>query len=319
MLKLAALLTNDEVPVLAAFVLLMPLGSGGFALSSLSNSPQPLSFLESTRAELARTVPELRNIDVRGEPVSLDPVLKAIGQNTAKAFADLVDISFAEDILEIRFDDESMVVDARQDAFRYVLRPFSKGSPDWVEEFRTPANDQTRVIQPDSRGGLVQAGHLFESLNHFLPQYQVQQRFRYLGRDTISGVEALVVAFAELADGAHPGSPLVTGPDGRQVPLQGLAWLDAKASRVLRIRLSLLGPPPQGALRAMALDIRFVPVEFKSLESVYSLPVNATLRLQYEGLEVLNVHLFSDFHLYGFDEQADPALKAQNSGLQGAS
>ncbi|MGA7413116.1 MAG: hypothetical protein WBW33_21750 [Bryobacteraceae bacterium] len=129
--------------------------------------------------------------------------------------------------------------------------------------------------------------------------------------------EVQKVAFAEAPSQTPIGSPLMTGPDGRQVPLQGLAWLDAKNSRVLRIRLSLMGQPPQGALRAMTLDIRFVPVEFKSLERVYSLPATATLDLTYEGLEVLNVHRFFDFHLYGFDDQADPALKAQNSGVPG--
>jgi VWFA-related protein len=302
-----------SVSAVAGLAFLTMLGPAGLAQTPATASPQSVSFLGSTPAELARSVPDLRNLQI-GEPVSLEPVLEAIGQTTAKAFADLVDISFAEDILEIRSDDDAMVVDARQDAFRYVLRPFSKGSVGRVEEFRTTANDQTRVIKPDSRGGLVQAGHLFESLNRFLPQYQAQQRFRYLGRDTINGVDALVVAFAELPGRAHAGSPLMTGPDGQEVALQGLAWLDAKTARILRIRLSLLGPL-QGALRAMTLDIRFVPVGFKSLESVYSLPANATLEMQYEGLGVLNVHRFSDFHLYGFDDQADPVLKAQNSGM----
>ncbi len=301
--------------MIAGLAFLALSGSIGLAQTSTTNSAQFVSFLESSPAELARSVPDLRNLQV-GEPVSLDPVLKAIGQSTAKAFADLVDISIAEDILEIRFDDASMLVDARPDAFRYIVRPYSKGSPGRIEEFRTNSKDETRVIKPDSRGGLVQTGHLIEILNRFLPQYQAQQRFRYLGKETISGLETLVVAFAEAPDQTRVGTALLTGPDGKQIPLQGLAWLDPKASRVLRIRLSLLGLPP-GALRAMTLDIRFVPVEFKSLESVYWLPANVSLELKYEGLDLLNVHRYSDFHLYGFDDQADPAIKAQNSGVPG--
>jgi VWFA-related protein len=132
-------------------------------------------------------------------------------------------------------------------------------------------------------------------LNYFLPQYQGESRFRYLGRENADGQDCFVVAFAQRPDGTALHSHIQTGSNGQTAPLQGLAWIDAAAKRIVRLRLDLLAPIKGSPLETVTTNISLVPVKFRSLETVLWLPARVTVHASYAGGELHTVHRYSDY------------------------
>lgn len=250
-------------------------------------------FIESGKEELIRAVPELTGLGFDPNQDGLDGLLDASGENLARMFAKMVDLSAAEEIHEVRLEDGFAVI-SRRESFRYAVKVLPAGAPEPFEEFRMDAAGKDRVQPPPHNDFLVFADFL-KLLNYFLPQYREQARFRYLGRSNSDGKDCFVVAFAQRPEASGLRNHIPMGPNGQTARLQGLAWIDAAGKQIVRLRLDLLAPVEGYPLQTITTNIWLAPVNFKSISGALWLPARVTVHGRYAGGEVHSVHRYSDY------------------------
>jgi VWFA-related protein len=231
-------------------------------------------FIDCNKDELVRAVPELAGIQFDSNQDSLDGLLRATGENLENMFAKLVDISAAEDIHEMRFED-SLGATSRREAFRYVVKaPPSNGGKRQFEEVRIDANTKAPVQPPEHIDFLVLTRFL-SLLNYLLPQHQAESSFRYMGRSNADGQDSFVVAFGQTAQ------------------LQGIIWIDAGTKRIVRLRVDAVGPIQGIPLETVTTEMTVVPVSFSG--SVLWLPARVTVHARYAEGELHTVYRYSDY------------------------
>lgn len=277
------------------------------AAYSAAQSASDKPFVDSTEAELRSAVPELSQAALNPDQAFLTPVLRAAAAELTGMLAAFVDVAAAEEIHEARFRAPGLYQADRREHFRYLMRAAPATAPLPVEESRTVAKPE-----PDS-GFLVTTGFV-GTLNHLLPQYQAQSRFRYLGRQRLEGEDCYLLAFAQLPESASLSAQFVLDGKERKAFLQGLVWIDVNTKRIRRVRTDLL-PPVEGiAIKRFTTDVLFVPVRFEVTGTVLWLPAQVTLDASYSGKEYHNVYRYSDYRLSGLDE-SDVAEKEAHAGV----
>ena len=249
--------------------------------------------IDCSQEELVRAVPDLATIQFDSRQDSLDELLRVTGENLANMFSKFVDISAAEEINELRFD-ENMSGTNRRESFRYGISLLPAGGPDLFQEFRSDANKNAIIKAPSSNVFLI-LSDFFKLLNYLLPRYQEQSRFRYLGRWKSGGQELFVVAFAQRLEAAEPHSHIQVTSAGQTAPMQGLVWIDAATRRIVRLRLDLLGRVKGLPLETITTDISLIPVNFKAIRTVLWLPARVTVHGSFAGGDVHSVHRYSNY------------------------
>ncbi len=250
-------------------------------------------FVDCNREELAWAVPELAGMQFDSNQDSLDALLQASGENLQSMFAKLVDISAAEDVNEIRFE-EDVAGESRHETFRYGIKSLRANGLAGLTEFRVDAKTESPV-QPPATIEFLLVSHLFQLLDYFLPKYREQSRFRYLGRQNAGGQDYFVVAFAQRPKGNELRSNIQVGSNGQTAHMQGLAWIDAATKRIVRLRVDMLGPVEHFPLEILTMDISMVPVNFKSIGYVFWLPARVTVDARFAGGGLHSVHRYSDY------------------------
>lgn len=233
-------------------------------------------FIECDREELLRAVPDLAGLQFDTNQDNLDGLLRDAGTNLDSMFARLVDLSAAEDVNEMRFE-EAVAGTHRREEFRYGVKVLPAGGPTRFNEFRADASTGAAVQSPALIDFLVSERFL-HSLNYLLPEYQAQWRFRYAGRLTSGSQDYFIVVFAQRPDG-----------------LQGIVWIDATSKRIVRLRTDLAGPSDDFPLASLTTDLSLIPVNFKSIGTVFWLPARVTVHARFAGGELHSVHRFSDY------------------------
>jgi len=262
-------------------------------------------FIECNKEELLQAVPELTGIKFDPSQDTLDGLLHATGENLAGMFAKFADLSAAEDIHEVRIED-GFAVTSRREAFRYAVKLSPNAAPEQFEEFRIDATTRD-IVQPPARSDFLVYAHFLRLLNYLLPQYREESRFRYLGRENADGHDCFVVAFAQRPEGTALRSHIQTWPNGQTARLQGIAWIDASAKRIVRLRLDLLAPIEGFPLETVTTGISLVSVNFKSTGSVFWLPATVTVHARYAGGELHTVHRYSDYQQEAEKSAGNPA------------
>ncbi len=250
-------------------------------------------FVDRTKEELVRTNPELADLEFDTNQDNLEGLLQAAGDNIEKLLAKFVDLSAAEDIHEMRFEDNMTGTSVRE-SFRYAVKVLQRGGAEQFDEFRV--DPVTNIpVSPPAHSDFLVIGHFVKLLNYFAPQYRDQSRFRYLGRAKSDEGDCFVVAFAQHPEATELRSHIRTGPNGQTARLQGVAWIDAAAKRVVRLRLDLLEPVKGFPLETVTTDISWVPVSFPSIGSMLLLPAKVTVDARYAGGELHTVHRYSAY------------------------
>jgi VWFA-related protein len=274
-------------------MLRVALAAGGLtivlALGAYSaEAPQKL-YIDCNKEELSHAVPELAGIAFDASQDGVDRLLETTGENLENMLAKFVDISAAEDIHEMRFED-GMAESSRREAFRYVVKAVPDGALEQLVETRIDPATKT-IFQSPAHIDFLVTGRFLESLSYFLPEDQGQSRFRYIGRANTDEIDCLVVAFAE--------------PPER---LQGIAWIDAATKRMVRLRIDVR--PAGGPLENVSTSISIVPVKFGSMGTVLWLPARVTVNARYAGGELHTVHRYSDYQAGSGKGAGIPAMAA---------
>jgi len=256
----------------------------GVALAACAGEASAQVFVDSSPAELIKAAPELGALPFDSDQRTLDPLLRATGQQLQNMFAKFINVSMAEDAHAMRFDKAHLMWTEQRDQFRYVAQT-------------DPFAELRRLPQPNAKGGFPIAGRFVEMLRDLLPENQRQLRFRYLGRTSEAGARSFVVAFS--------------AKDGTR---QGFVWVDEATKRIVRVRTDLLKHPETDKFDSLSRDVRFAPVNFSALETAPWLPSAATVDVRFAAGEMHSVHRFSDYHVDGFEKDTDATQLKEDTG-----
>src|SRR5579862_8277358 len=108
---------------------MMRLLIAGMVLTACCATAAPVPpFVDCSRAQLIHAVPELSNLEFAADQSSREPLLRAAGEQLEAMFAKFVNVSFAEEVHEMRFDTKPLLWREHRAQFHYAVetRPFAE-------------------------------------------------------------------------------------------------------------------------------------------------------------------------------------------------
>lgn len=244
----------------------------------------------------------LADIEPPEERMSLDSILKGVGQRVAEIYRSLPNTSSSEEIRQECLNHEGKVRWGQDRQFRYLcLIPDSPAGPS-VQEYRTDAQGKALELQNPEEGLMLTSGFLGAALL-FHPTYQNENIYRYLGRDKANGRRTLVLAFAQIPARSRNCGNFRMGIINEWTYVQGLIWVDDASFEIIRLKTDLLNPVPALKLKAETTDIAFQEVQFKTAPQKFWLPHDVTVTLDWSGHHLRNHHEYTDFVVFDVEEK----------------
>jgi Flp pilus assembly protein TadD len=101
-----------------------------------------------------------------------------------------------------------------------------------------------------------------------------------------------------------------------QVKLKGRAWIAADSYEIVRMESDLVEPIPQIRLLANHTAIEYGPVSFLQGKTTLWLPQSAEVYFAWRGHRIHRRHMFSDYMLFGIDDQQKINAPKEAEGLK---
>ena len=232
----------------------------------------------------------------------LDAILAAVGENVAKLFARLPNISAVEDVHQEKVSRKGKPGSALENKYRYLcMTPPEQWGPS-IDEYRSDLRGKQISQVGMSEGYMLTAGFASAPLV-FHPAYQSGSTFRLLGHQKVQGRNTFVVAFAQ-----YPARSRIYGifQDGTNVKTmfkQGIAWIDSENYQIIRLTSDLLKPLSQIKLEKLTTEIDLSEVSFNQVERRFWLPNQVTVTLDWNGRVLRNKHEYSDFLVFNVESK----------------
>ncbi len=244
-------------------------------------------YLDEPLPRLIALIPELHRLNPASDQQPLTELLKKASDKSLDLLRRMPNVISRENV-EIKVEPRGPT--AHQQFDYLVLRHEASGVVT-LDEYRT---DKKKALTPVLSQGAANAWVLFHPAN------LVESRFRYLGRQNMDGHATVVLGFAQIPDRVKfPGQVKF---EGTPIPVlcQGIAWIDESDFRIVRLRTDLLAPRPDIYLRALTREVVFSEVRIPGNEAVEPLwlPQKVTVRWDFKGQVVRQIHQYSGFHLY---------------------
>ncbi|MHB8652784.1 MAG: hypothetical protein ACYDA9_02790 [Terriglobia bacterium] len=276
------------------------------------------SVVDRALPELIRTLPELKGLQPAKTQEELPTILEKTGDRVEAFFRDFQNTISTERIEHELLNRNERVSFTQSEKFHYLFMKGPDGSqsaPD-INEYRTGGDAlvDERHRLPD--GMITTSG--FASLSmYFLPVYQAECRFVYLGQQRMDNYQTYVVAFAQQPAVAQLlGNFTVIGGASATTLLQGIAWIEAGTHQIICLRTDLLYPVPRIRLSRETTEIHYAEVRFKNASLSLWLPRDVAVTVEWEGKLLRNTHSYSDFMLFNVETKSKvmpESLKEQDS------
>lgn len=247
--------------------------------------------------ELERAMPELRGLEPAADQSPLPAILEKVGADVEAFFSRFPDTISLEQTKQERVGHNGKVEESLDQKFRYLLLARHEKWGLGLEEYRSDNKGDRTALHGLEGGFMLTAGFASASLV-FHPTYQPGTSFRYLGKQSVDGHDAYVVAFAQRPDKAKIMGRFNTDEATVLTLNQGLAWIDSSTYQIVRMRTDLLKPPPKVRLERETTEIHFDEVHFKEISSPLWLPKEVVVTVQWKGKTFRNEHAYSDFKLF---------------------
>lgn len=270
-----------------------------------SSASKPL--VKQTPEELLQTLPELKGIEPAKDQKELPSILQNVGDRVEAFFRNFHDTISREEIRQEALRRNGEVGSTLNRSFQYLLTTWPDDSRPALDEYRTEGRRGTPSQYLPEKGFMLTKGFA-SAAEHFLPAYQAESTFAYLGRQRMDAHETHVVAFAQRPEVARLLVACVNGELGGAMALtQGVAWLDTDTYQIIRMRTELLYPVASARLDRLTTEIRYIEVDFKDAALSFWLPRDVVVTVDWNGKLCRNRHSYSDFHLFGVESVIKPA------------
>ena len=264
------------------------------------------TLLDLPLPQLLKALPELRGLEPAANQEQLPLILREVGKGVEESYQDLPNVVAKEEVTQEQLEGiNGRVKQTFHRGFSYLVLAHNESGRETVTEYRVDA--QGERIEPQ---GLVPGMSITEGFACmwalFFPGNQSESNFRYLGRQSLSGRETQVVAFAQ-----RPGWSVVTGRSGwkgKSVVLlyQGLAWIDTANNRIIRMRLDLLAPRLDVKLEELTSQIEYAETRLAGTDTVLWLPLKVTVTTVANGEVFRNLHLYSNYKRFVVNSTIKP-------------
>jgi tetratricopeptide (TPR) repeat protein len=248
---------------------------------------------------LVKEMPELKGLQPATSQESLDSILERVGQGVLAFFNTLPNTISREMIRQETFDRKGNLKKSSNREDDYLLLSHEEEWGLGVKEYRADSGREPEVESSAGRGlnSIRTLGFTCASLI-FHPNYQPASQFRYLGQQMVGGQRTLVLAFAQKPESGVTLEQFIAKNKSYPVLLQGIAWINPRDSRILRMETDLLRPPPGSGLDRRTTEINFAKVHFKDSPSVLWLPRDVSVAVQWNGNDFRNTHHYSNYRIF---------------------
>ena len=266
---------------------------------------------------LRKTTPELKTLTPAADQSPLAGILSAIGQNVEESFRNYPNTSSVEEVHQQKLSRKGKSEGDLNEKFYYLcVTPHQSWGPGF-SEFRASVDDRGQTSGLNE-GFMLTKGFTGASLI-FHPAYQSQSEFRYLGRQQVDGVDAYVVAFAQVPAKSKLYGMFKYAGNYVTTFTQGLAWINPQTNQILRLRTDLLKPLPEVKLSRQTTDINYGEVHFKGVDGAFWLPRDVTVTVSWANRNLRNEHQYSGFKVFNVassEKVSKPKVPAQQASDQ---
>ena len=276
------------------------------------------TFVDLPLDELLTRVPELKGLQPAATEDEFAPILRSVREGVQSLFRDFPNTSSLEEITLENLNSAGKARDSIHHKYQYLMLPQFDESGVGIKEFRTDLGGTNAGPQGSAAQHMITEGFASQSLA-FHPAYQAGSSFRYLGRQQMGGVTAYAVAFAQKPEKATLLTSFRTRDRATTLLSQGVAWIDPKTYRIIRMRTDLLKPEPDQRLLQLTTHTLFGEVRFEHAKSKLWLPEEVSVTLGWNGRLMRNLHRYSDFELFSVDarvKQKAPEVPKADSAPQ---
>ncbi len=266
-----------------------------YAQASASGGRDRVDFLHYPPAEL------IHGLQPANDQAQLVPILDGVGANIQEFLKNFSNTSSEEAIEQQKLDRKGKISGAQKQKFRYLcMAPRETWGPGLIE-YRADSGGHLAMPKGLSDGFMLTQGFNSTAL-FFHPSYRTESKFQYLGRQSVDGRDAYVLAFAQIPEKAHLTGNFRKGQTSITTFSQGLAWIDSGTFQLVRIHTELLVPMPEVRLDRQSMDVRFREVHFAHLNRTAWLPDEVLVNLDWNGRQLRNQHDYSDYQAFDVDE-----------------
>jgi hypothetical protein len=259
---------------------------------------------------------DLPDFEPAGDQAGMGDVLAAAGNNVAKLFANLLNISAVETVHLEKLDSEGEPESVRDFEYLYLcMGTVDKKDPSF-DEYRSDTKGHEISQLGLDKGFMLTSGFVSAPLI-LHPAHQNGSSFRLLGYQKRNGRDTIVMAYAQI-----PARSRIFGSfrNGRRIGKtfkQGMVWIDRKNYQILRLVSDLLTPLPQVKLEKLQTQIDFDEIQLDPKTPAFWLPVKVIVTVHWNGKALRNTHLYSDFRLFNVESSqkiAKPFEAAKSAG-----
>ena len=280
----------------------------------------PKTYVDMTRAELARQVPELKHLEPASSQDELPTILSRVGATVADFFANFSNTTCNESVdstvdasleaLPFDIDTQYSFDNSRSrtysSKFNYLALIQPGADRTRLRELRTNSKGETPPLRPQD--AFVSLG--FVSMTaHFHPDFQSDSRFRYLGRAALAGQSAYVVSFAQRPEAARHTSLVVFANKTAAIFVQGVAWVDPVSFNILRLRTDLQHPEANIGLLKETTEVEYSEVTFPQAGKRLWLPRQVSVSGQLGRYAFHNKHHYADYRLFNVQSRILPQMR----------
>ena len=241
----------------------------GFAVTLSATSSAQALFVDMSREDLVRAVPELSNIQFDSNRMPPETLLRSTGAALADMFGRFAHADVLEAVEDVRF--ESVLAEtSRREQYVYSVDAAAGDGQLYLRESRGDPKSGVKLPQPQADDG-----RFLERLSILLPQNQTRYRFASIGRLQTGGREIAVLAFAANDSGHRPS--------------QGLVWIDVATGAVVRLRA-------REDSTLSTTDIVYAAVRTGSRAPIW-LPAKAITHYSESGMDAHRGHRFSGYRV----------------------
>lgn len=264
-------------------------------------------------AELLHSNLGLKGLKPARSQAALPVILQKTGEKVAAFFSNFTNTESVETIVAERLNPGTGGVhfgNSGEEKFNYLFLALPGSRHRGLQEYRTNAKGERVEPHPLLSGtSFVTEG--FASLpDFFLPSYQPESTFRYLGRQRMDKRPTVVVAFAQRPQTARLIGGFRFGNESASLLLQGLAWIELPDYQIIRLRTDLLAPRADVGLNRETTDIRFKDIRFKQNDTTLWLPVDVVVSVEWQDEMFQNHHHYSHFRLFQVNTQLQKGKRA---------
>ena len=279
---------------------------GRVKLENASAASASKSLIKQTPEELLQALPELQGIEPAKDQQELPSILHNIGERVDAFFRDFHNTISREEIRQEILSRKGTVGSTLNRNFQYFLAVWPDSSMPALDEYRTDSRGAATSQDVREQDFMLTKGFA-SAAQYFLPAYQPDSTFAYLGRQRMGGHETHVVAFAQRPAVSRLLVGFFTAGLGAEALTQGVAWVDRDTYQIIRMRTDLLNSIAWIHLDRLTTEIQYSEVRFKEPPLQFWLPREVVVTVNWKGKLLRNRHSYSNFHLFSAQSTIRPA------------